>query len=72
MRRETAPEQNRGDYHNRERKIKGMQERQAAQDVPELRQRAMRLDADAEHIGQHGHADLDADASEEADERRAR
>ncbi len=44
---------------------------QAAQDVPELRQRTMELDADAQHIWQHGHANLDADAGEEADERRA-
>ena len=45
---------------------------QAAQDLAQLIDGAMRVDRHAEHLAQHGDADLDADACEKPDQHRAR
>lgn len=72
MRRETLPEQDGGDHQNRDRERGGVDSRQAAQNVPELDQSAMGIDCDPQHVGQHGDADLHADAGEKTDQRGAR
>jgi hypothetical protein len=72
MRRQTPSEQNGRDDDGRKHEGEEIETWQSAHDIPELGQSAMRLDRYSEHVGKHGDPDLNADANEEADQRRSR
>ena len=70
--REPAAEQDARHHEDRQAGTLHTYRRRPSQELPKLVKRAVRNDVHAKHAAEHGDADLNPDAGQKSDQRRAR